>query len=445
MTDTQKLIELGFDFDSHGVFIFNDSYLFKEHIYSRNEEIGKLFRDYYSTSETINPFDFLHELNQKHKFLYLHGNKIVYKLSFYGLDCMPIQSPSFLEIELKIHHDLYNAVLRDSNTDDIYKSKSSSLWYAGARIQNDSIFRGNRYLATTVLTEVLNIFMENNIEICLKMDITHNQLVYPDMIRREFTHNSRLPNGRINPVKKLLKNMYTLDFIKRYYNNYESLPSLNDEEYKDSFSAYHKWRKHEIYLYPRMNRPDIDLLTFSLIDATKVSTNSNSLFSDFLLITNELTNENIDSYFNELINDAKIRFYKLFSIKNTIAADITNFCLFEMVLVNCDKYITDFIIDNTPVGQKEPITKLTGIEEYFNKKLRESLFKILFHMINTLYSNNEIEYANRLENYLSYDSYKNLFLFDESKEVKDIINSNGFSRSMKKIKEYEAINIMESL
>ena len=35
--------------------------------------------------------------------------------------------------------------------------------------------------------------------------------------------------------------------------------SQGDEEYKDSFSAYHKWRKHEIYLYPRMNRPDMNL------------------------------------------------------------------------------------------------------------------------------------------------------------------------------------------
>ena len=439
MIDTQKLIELGFDFDSQGIFIFNDKN--KNHIYSRNEEIGKRFLDYYSTSETINPFDFLYELNQKHKFLYLNGNKIVYKLSFYGLDYMPIQSPSFLEIELKKHHDLYNTV----NMSDTYKSKSSSLWYTGLRMKYDDIFIKNSYLVITVLTEVLNILMENNIEICLKMDITLNRLIYPDMIRNEFNYNPRLPNGQINPVKQLLKNMYNLEFIKKYYNNYKSLPSLNDEEYKDSFSAYHKWRKHEIYLYPRMNRPDIDLLTFSLIDVTKVSTNSNSLFSDFLLITKELTNENIDSYFTELVDDAKIRFYKLFSIKDTIAADISDFCLFEMVLVNCDKYIVDFIIDNTPVGQKEPITKLTGIEEYFNKKLRESLFKILFHMINTLYSNNEIEYANRLENYLSYDSYKKLFLFDESKEVKDIINSNEFSRSMKKIKEYGAINIMESL
>ncbi|AMS01118.1 hypothetical protein AR9_g033 [Bacillus phage AR9] len=43
-----------------------------------------------------------------------------------------------------------------------------------------------------------------------------------------------------------------------------------------------------------------------------------------------------------------------------------------------------------------------------------------------------------------FDS-QGIFIFDESKEVKDIINSNEFSRSMKKIKEYEAINIMESL
>lgn len=236
----------------------------------------------------------------------------------------------------------------------------------------------------------------------------------------------------------LFNNKENRDYFYNYYD--VQIPTRNNSIYT-SFSKTH--------LLFGFNRPDIDILNIkflmqdSLVDGgitLDLKTDYDIFYDD-----EELNNkEKINSYFQELYDDFKIRmksnFYTAYnpidsSFLSKYAFNINNSSLH--LLLNKEDY-RNFLLSFKFINRHEK--SLENIS-YFDYKFKETICRIIIYIMEYQRENKNTILLNRIEKFLANDAFEKYLHFKHFKEKLGWQNEE----SERRIIEYNAIDKLESL
>ena len=235
---------------------------------------------------------------------------------------------------------------------------------------------------------------------------------------------------------KVVRRCYNLDYCtnNRFISNpvYRYFSDINNEK---------------INLY----RPDLNLFYVPFTNVNFGNSNISGLLLDYIILNNDQkfeAKDKIDKYFDELVDDFKKRLEsdpsKLFENLSTRSRGPYYNIAFSLTYeANFIKTKLNFSPSNQhPLNKKRNKKGVYGID-YFDSKMRESLFKVITILIKhfeTLNQNSFLEKmektlaTNEIQNYIGYNVYPELYF-----------NNPQFKDSLKRVKQYEALSILDTI
>ncbi|AMS01120.1 hypothetical protein AR9_g035 [Bacillus phage AR9] len=374
--------------------------------------------------------------------------------------------------------DYYNYILNESNKSE-YLFKYS-LTARGIRIDNDNkiivepnlmVYQKhwgwtnppeiNTIIKVLIISELINKLMdegyevflgnntskERNLELFRWMQSQYNKMhklsgidnslnareVFKDI--SEYLHiSTRMLSDRI------LRNSYTKEYV---------INARPSKAFRPPYTLFNICF-HDLELDSKLNRLDLDLYYIPFIKDIVNNQFGIALMKDYVLLNNDSDLENfdkIDKYFDELLQDAETRLPIISNIE--IKTKSTASVYFQLIDIKDIRQVT--IIKRikskykVTSRNKHPLSKYKTLKgsQYFSAKLRESQFKALLLMIkyfeehcnkNDLARAEKILSLKEVQNYLGYEHYKHLYE-----------DNPKFKNSFKRVKDLEAIELLENL